>query len=673
MFSKEVLAVREIHPGELQVFLEEFRENLETMEDLVIHLEKRGQDPEVLGALFRHAHTLKGSSGTLGFRAMADLTHRMEDVLDKARSGVRELDHDAVSVLLEGIDCLRDLEAELEKGHFSDEVPLSVLEVIGRLDVFASGVSAMESALGALEVDLELLEEAWREGLSAWELEVAVDQRSGMPSVRCFQVLMSLGQVGEVAHSVPSLDEIEGDGTFDSLRVLVVSGEPEERIRKAVSSIDEVQVEGLRKVTIDDNHAPTRTAKPEAEGNTKSHFRTVRVGVDVLDNLMNLVGELVIDRSRLHEVQMRLEAGAGDGDSLRELSLTAGHLGRIATELQEEIMRARMLSVEVLFRKFPRMMRDLAAGFGKEVDLVMEGQDTELDRSMLEEISDPLVHILRNAVDHGIETPEERSAEGKPRAGLVKVWAEHKEEHVVIAIEDDGRGLDRQKILQSAIKKGIVSEDAASNLGDAETFGLIFQPGFSTATRVTEVSGRGVGLDVVKRNLERLNGTVEVAGFPGKGTRFTLRLPLTLAIIRALLVRLGEETYAIPISTVIETQNLGRDAIRTIRGHEVVDVRGRVTPLFRLANLLGQEGSEVSSDPFIVVVWVGGQTAALLVDALDGEQEVVIKTLGHPVKSCVGISGATILGQGRVALILDVVSLLETEILGCEAPRAHAV
>jgi len=664
--------VREVDEAELKVFAEEFRENLEAMEDLIISLERDNGDPETLGSLFRHAHTLKGSSATLGFKAMAELTHKMEDVLDKARGGSLCLDHTVVGLLLEGVDCLRDMEGQLEASEaLDDEVPVHVQDIIERLEELATEDREASTGFPSLQVDPGQLEEAHRDGLQAWDVSVQVSSECGLPSVRCFQVLMALGQAGEVVASVPTLEDIEGEALSDRLQAIVFSSEGDEAIRAAVLSVPEVSVVRVARL---DRVAPglVPAAKPRTEPGSRSRFRTVRVGVDVLDNLMNLVGELVIDRARLNEIQERFLEGDLN-DSLRELSMTTGHLGRLATELQEEIMRARMLPVEALFRKFPRMVRDLAASVGKEIDFVMEGQDTELDRSMMEEISDPLIHILRNAVDHGIEPPSLREAQGKPARGRIRVSAEHREEHVVISVQDDGRGLDRQAIQAAAVSKGLVSEEAAAKLEDSEVFDLLFTPGFSTASKVTEVSGRGVGLDVVKKNVERLNGSVQVYSRPGEGSRFTLRLPLTLAIIRALLVRVEHEVYAIPLSSVVETQDLDKRCISTIQGREVITIRDRVLPLFRLANLVGSGQRPAPGGPaFVVVVWVGGRQAALLLDHLEGEQEVVIKTLGHPVRNCPGISGATILGQGKVAMILDVSGLLQASMRRHDAGAAMA-
>lgn len=412
--------------------------------------------------------------------------------------------------------------------------------------------------------------------------------------------------------------------------------------------------------------APT-SAAPEAErpqARTSTMAQTVRVDVARLDTLLNLVGELVIDRTRIAQLGREFEARFHHDELIDSLLETAGHIGRITDELQEHIMKARMLPIEQVFNRFPRMVRDLAQKFGKEVRLIMEGQETELDRSVIEIISDPLIHMLRNSVDHGIEPPDEREAKGKPRQGTIRLSARHEENYILIEIEDDGKGIDPSKLRQVAVQKGVLSQEAAERLSDREAINLIFTPGFSTAQQITEVSGRGVGMDIVRSNIQRVGGIVEVDSVPGKGTRFSIRLPLTLAIIRALLVSIAEQVYALPLSSVLETLKVHPEQIQFVAGQPAIVLRGRTLPLISLkAHFYGsiwKEDLTQSSQPmFIVVVGLGEKQLGLVVSRLIGEQEIVIKSLSRHLGDISGFSGATILGDGKVALIVEIAELFQ--------------
>jgi two-component system chemotaxis sensor kinase CheA len=376
---------------------------------------------------------------------------------------------------------------------------------------------------------------------------------------------------------------------------------------------------------------------------------------------MNLVGELVIDRTRLTQIVGTLEGHNQVGDVAQDLGRASAHIGRVTTELQERIMRARMLPVENLFKKFPRMMRDLSIKAGKEMDFVIRGEETELDRSVIEEIGDPLMHLLRNAVDHAIESPEERVRAGKSARGTVFLEASQQENQIVVVVRDDGRGIDPEKIRNHAIRKGILTAESAKRLSEAEVIDLIFGAGFSTAEKVSDISGRGVGMDVVRKNIEKLNGIIEIDTRVGQGAEFRIRLPLTLAIIRALLVEVDREVLAIPLSSVTETHRIPLAEIQTVNRREVITLRGKVHPLLRLVDLLGFsiEGKESQDYVLVVIVNLGGKQVGIAVDSLVGEQEVVIKSLGGFLGEIPGLSGATILGDGNVAIILDVPSLVK--------------
>ncbi len=519
-----------------------------------------------------------------------------------------------------------------------------------------------------------------------------------MLSVRAFQALLALDQLGEVLESIPSREVIESDEEIEgNLRVVVLSPDSAENIRGtllAISDLREVQVMSVENelttptsrpptnpeaVAITANmvevkaQAPTETLVPPVPvaqppqtappgGNTtevrRSH--TIRVDTELLDNLMNLVGELVIDRTRLIQLVGGLSSASLEETS-KELTNTASHIARISNLLQEEVMKVRMVPIETLFKKFPRMVRDLSQRFQKEIDFVIEGQDTELDRQVSEEMSDPLIHLLRNAVDHGVEEPTVRERAGKPKVGTIRLGARQEENQIIISVQDDGAGINPEKVIKSAVESGMLTQEAAARLQPKEAINLIFAAGLSTAGKVSEVSGRGVGMDVVKNNIQRLNGTVEVFTREGAGSEFRIRLPLTLAILRALLVRVGEATYAIPLSAVTEAIRIDPRTVYTVNRQPVVKVRNKVLPLVNLGHSFG---SQTEPHPFAVLVQTGGERFGLAVDALVGEQEIVIKGLGKFLGDILnrhgnpGLSGATILGNGRVALILDLAGIL---------------
>ncbi|MFQ5570357.1 MAG: chemotaxis protein CheA, partial [Rhodothermales bacterium] len=407
------------------------------------------------------------------------------------------------------------------------------------------------------------------------------------------------------------------------------------------------------------------------------HAETIRVEVERLDSLMDLVGELVLGRNRLLQIVSDLKTTRDTDDLLRELADTNSQVDFITTELQTAVMHTRMVQIGRVFNKFPRVVRDLAKEFNKKVDLIIEGEETELDKSLVEEISDPLVHLIRNAADHGIEQPDVRMAAGKPARGQIRLTAAHEGNHVVIEIEDDGAGINVEKVKQKALEKGLVTEKEAAEMSRSQAFELVLQPGFSTAQQVSQVSGRGVGMDVVKTNISRLNGTIDIDSTEGKGTRFTLKLPLTLAIIQSLLVRVGaNETFAIPLHSVVEVVGLNKDVVSTIRGREVIQLREQVLPLLRVGEVLNVEGYERSSDrSFAVIVGIAHHRLGLVVDALTGQKEIVIKPLGSYLKKVSGIAGSTILGDGRVVMILDVGELIRMETnkrRSSRTPRAEA-
>ncbi len=704
---------------DIKVFLDEADEMLQLMETDILKLEKEPNNPEYLQEIFRAAHTLKGSSATLGHKKMAEVTHSMENVLDKLRKGKLAVSGAVVDTLFACLDVLKAFKQEIASGEESSVTTGAILARLAGVDdsqapaaAPSQGAAAPDQApgapagmpgLGAAE-EAKLTSGRGRNLTSYWAL-VMIDKNAAMPAVRAFQVLLAVGDLGELVRSWPTQEEVEEDKVGEELKLVFLSGQPLEKIQAALGAVPDTRVAELTPFAAvaapatasDGPHdlvaAAVAMAEPallagdasaqsragngagaQSKAAAKSSARTVRVDVEVLDNLMSLVGELVIDRTRLEQVRAQLEMER-DGDELTQtMSQSLAHIGRITSDLQEEIQRARMLPVDNLFKKFPRMVRDTAQKAGKEVEFVVLGEETELDRSVIEEIGDPLMHLLRNAVDHGVEPPMDRLRSGKPAKGTVTLEAFHEENHIIISVRDDGRGLDPVKLKASAVRKGLLTEDAARRLSDQEAVNLIWAPGFSTAEKVSDISGRGVGLDVVHKNIEKLNGSVEIKSQIGKGTEFRVKLPLTLAIIRSLQVQVLDTTYCIPLGSVVETDRIPASEIQTVRQREVIVKRGDVLPLVRLTEAFQLErpaDSEVPEELFVVIVSVLGRQIGIVVDSLIGEGEVVIKPLGKFIGDIPGVSGATIMGDGDVAIILDISSLINT--VQAEANRFEAV
>ncbi len=661
----------------LGMFLEEAEEQVETFDDGLLRLEEKPDDSELLQEIFRAAHSLKSSSAAMGFASMSRLCHASENVLDKFRSGAMRPDTEVIDALLAAVDALKTMKETIRAGG-GDE--LDVVEVIGALERAAD-----EGGAGAQGGGKEAKSRAsgLEDGLSCEEgrrVIVRLSADCGMPAVRWEMAVEALASVGRVIRCEPSEDEVRA-GRLGREFTLVAAEAEEAAIREALGRISEVEsVEvcgaeeegsglgsGVKRKAADERAVDVG---PSGRGKSTSELGamarrgepTVRVSVARLDSMMNLVGELVIDRTRLVQLGMDLGARHGGGDLGQGLRETCQRMARTVSDLQEEVMKARMLPIAQLFRRFPRMVRDLAHKMDKEVELILEGEETELDRSVIEEMVDPLGHLLRNAVDHGVEAPEERARAGKPRKGRIILAARQEENHIIIEITDDGAGIDVEKLKDSAMRKGILSESAAASISETEALQLVFSSGLSTSKCVSEVSGRGVGMDVVKTNVQQLRGRVQIQSRPGVGTTMVVRLPLTLAISQALLVKCGEETIAIPLVYVVETTRVARDALRSIRRRLVITFRGRVLPVVDLRKALEGDdaGIEVSEKLIrIVVARSGEQDVGMIVDHLVGEQEIVLKSLGSMLGDIAGLSGATILGDGTVALVLDVSSLMD--------------
>lgn len=681
--------------AEISVFLDELEEKIQVLSDGFLRLEKEGSDPQVLQEIFRAAHTVKGSSGVMGYDRMSRLTHEMENLFDLLRQGRLEITEGMIDVLFEALDTLKALRDEIT----GQSGPVEIEGVIEKIQRFVAGgerrkagrspatdpgpgITPAQGIQNLTEVEKEVIHEAYIRGQHAYRIQVTVDSQCQMKSVRAFLVFQTLYECGEIIKALPPAEQLQEGEYDDTFEVILLTAEDIGRIRHLLMTISEIVSVVVEPVVLSegrvqdfaaddsaekqsDRKQPAeepagKAGRPlqvrEGEGPSKQ-VKTVRIDVEKLDNLMNLVGELVIDRTRLDRLAEIFKGRCGSDDLVEVLDEISNHLGQLTNSLQEQIMKARMLPVAQVFNRFPRMVRDLAHKLGKEIEFVIEGKETELDRNVIEVIGDPLIHLLRNAVDHGIEPPDERVAAGKPRTGTIRLKAFHEENHIVIFIEDDGRGMNVEKIRSRAVEKGLVDPETAARLTDREVLDFIFTPGFSLADRVTDLSGRGVGMDVVRKQIGQINGCVELATALGKGTRLTIKLPLTLAIIRALMVQVDKQVYALPLVNVMETIRIAPGAVQKVRQSEVIIVRGRALPLLWLAEAFGSQRKEATR-VYVVIVGVGSQRLGVAVERLLGEQEIVIKSLGNYLGRVPGISGATILGDGAVALIVDVRGLV---------------
>jgi len=672
----------DITAEDLKVFLEEADEQLQLLDEDIIRLEKEEGNEALLQEIFRAAHTLKGSSAMVGHSRMSGLAHAMESVLDRVRKGTLSPDSGVIDALLHSLDGLRVLKGELtSSGEGEYDISIMVAELEASME--GEGGSAVSQGLeekgGSLvldEEDKERLNTAVSAGQLAFEVHVDLEKDSPWTAVRCFQVLAELSQVGEVIQSTPSMKEIEEEKVGSTLELVLSSFQAEEQLRSAVESVSDIQsvkigaydAEEAEQAEEKAAESVQGTGKKEGQGSqtqgVQAHqSQTVRIDVDRLDSMMNMIGELVIATSRIVQIGKSLELKYRGEDMVHELSRSSSQTAKVVNELQEDIMRIRMLPVGTVFSGFPRMIRDLAQKSKKKVDFIMDGQETGIDRTVIEHIRDPLVHLLRNAVDHGIETWEERRSLGKPETATLRLEAYHEESHIAITVEDDGKGIDAGAIRESAVRKGFISAEEASRLSDEEAVDLIFGSGLSTKEQATDVSGRGVGLDIVRKNIEALNGYVTVDTRVGVGTKFTLRLPLTLATLDSLLITCSNALYAIPVVNVWETVRITPKDIHRVGGREVIRLRGSVLLLLRLSELFGLEVGEGESGSGlmnIVIVRAGDKQVGIAVETLVGKQEIVVKSLDDNLGKVVGIAGASILGDGQVALIIDVPSLIES-------------
>jgi len=629
----------------LQDFLVESFELVEKLDEDLVELENTPEDLELLNGIFRVAHTVKGASSFLNFDVLTHLTHHMEDVLNKARHGDLIITPDIMDVVLESIDLMKALLNTIR--DTSGDAGIDVSACVARLDKVSGGDGEVETVTASAPAQEEVVEEApveedldydsmSDEDVEA-EIERLLNQRQDEDKAKRAAKIAAGEKVPEAP---PTPTENES------------ASEPEPKAKPAPVP---TPAPVAKKEEQDDAKAaaPAKRAPATVE-------QTIRVDVKRLDHLMNLIGELVLAKNRLIKINDDVEERYEGEEFLEELNQVVSIVSLVTTDLQIAVMKTRMLPIGKVFNKFPRMIRDLTRELNKKIELEISGEDTELDKSIVEEIGDPLVHIIRNSCDHGIETPDIRLAAGKSETGTIALKAYNEGNQIVIQIDDDGKGLDASMLKNKAFEKGLISEKEADNMSDKEAFTLIMKPGFSTAAAVTNVSGRGVGMDVVKTNIEKVNGIIDIESEMGQGSSMKLKIPLTLAIIQALLVGVQEEYYAIPLASVLETVRISTDEIYTVEGRSVMRLRDEVLSLVHIGDIFEVERIlDASEHAYVVVLGLGTQKLGLIVDTLVGQEEIVIKSLGDYLKGIEGIAGATIRGDGGVTLIVDVVALMQ--------------
>lgn len=682
----------------LDIFVEESREHLQSLSSSLLELEKNPSDKGVLNEIFRVAHTLKGMSGTMGYTRMQGLTHHMEDVLDALRNDRILVNSDIVDVLFKCLDALENyVNTIVSTGEEGNEEYKDVIDALADIlkkggvpsktakasfkaqpsDNGPDGTENAEKTTGSEnglvelnEYDINVIKKAFETGMNVFQIHVELDKGCLLKAARAFIVFQILEKNSDVIKSIPKVEDIE-DERFDfEFTVVVISSNNKEFFEKEINSVAEIAAVQVLPITAEmlglnakeiqaEAEKSNEEAKHEAEnGNaqqgTEQHKRmqktgkTVRVDIERLDVLMNLVSELIIIKNGLDN-----QVSAKDNSAWSE---SIEYLERVTTNLHDAVMKVRMVPVEAVFNRFPRMIRDISRELGKDIELKMSGEETELDRTVIDEIGDPLIHILRNSADHGIETREERIKRNKPPVGSIYLRAYQDGNNVVIEVEDDGQGIDIAKVRKKIVERGLETPDIVESLSEKEIINYLFRPNFSTADKITDISGRGVGLDVVKTKIESLGGTVEVETHWGYGSKFIIRLPLTLAIIQALLVRIGSEKYALPLSSIREIDNIKFSDVKMVRNREVILLRDMIIPLVRLNEVLGVKDAipdEQKKYLTVVIVKKGDKLSAFSVDSLIGQQEIVIKSLGKIMQGIKCVAGATILGDGNVALIVD--------------------
>lgn len=694
----------------LEIFIDETSEHIQSLSDNIMALESEPDNKDVVNEIFRAAHSLKGMAGTMGFKRMQHVTHDMENVFQEVRNDTIKVDSDMIDLLFQCLDAIEGYLAIIKET--SDEGTNDNEAIIQKLNGFlksaeegsgtagaepaesAAASSGAKSQVGAkrfLELHLEekdkkSLQEAFNAGRSVYGMTIYIRKDCLLKAARAFLVFKAVEEFAEIIVNVPSAQDIEDEKFDDDFSIFFTTEEPLEKIveaARAVSEIDDVAAEAVTEELIEQSAEETAPAEVQAAENAPAAApaaapqkmasgsgaaapkkqagkpvtsRTVRVDIEKLDALMNQVSELIIAKNSL----VSLSSSSGSGMQNQTYQEQIEYLERITTGLHESVMKVRMVPIESVVNKFPRMIRDLSRKLNKKMELIMTGEETELDRTVVDQIGDPLQHLLRNSADHGLESDEIRAQRGKPEVGTITLNAFQEGNNVIIQVGDDGNGIDTESVKAKAIERGLVSPEQAENLSQKDIIDFLFMPSFSMAKQITDVSGRGVGLDVVKSNIEALGGDVEVKSVYGEGSVFTVRLPLTLAIIQALMVVIGEEKYAISLGSIVSIEDIPVTDIKSVEAKEVINMRGTVIPIIRLNQLLDIDPPEVEPESLtIVIISKGEKQVGLVVDDLMGQQEIVIKSLGSFINNSTKIiSGATILGDGEIALILDVNTLM---------------
>ncbi|MBS4539868.1 chemotaxis protein CheA [Clostridium sp. D2Q-11] len=661
----------------IDIFIEESNEHLQSMNECLLKLENEPENTELLNEIFRVSHTIKGMSATMGYEKMASLTHEMENLLQELRSDKISINTDIIDILFECFDKLEQYTKNVAEQ--SNEGEIEVSNLIVKLNSILNDndkliIADYTSDTGVKNIDyyiLNILKEAMKKNMKGYRITVEIDEKCMLKAARAFIVFNTLEEYSEIIKSEPSTEDIEDENFDNKFEVLIITENSVEEINKELTQISEIKsilIEELEESSINADYDQDYKEKTIKKDNLEEFKevsadkiekkkktvnnkvgKTVRVDIERLDNLMNLVSELIIIKTRMEDI--------GDNNSKQSMNEATEYLERITTNLHDAVMKVRMVPIERVFNRFPRMVRDLSKELGKDINLKMSGEDTEVDRTVIDEIGDPLIHLIRNSIDHGIETPDKRKLLGKEAEGTVFLKAYPDGNNVVIEVQDNGSGINIDKVKQKAIENNVITEEQANQMDDKEVPELLFMPGFSTADEITDISGRGVGLDVVKSKINSIGGIVEVETKKEEYTKFTIRIPLTLAIIQALLIKLSNEIYAIPLSSIKEITTIKTEDIRKVQNQEVILYRNKTLPIIRLSSILDTKTNLNKKELITVIVKKGEKEAGFIVDELLGQQEIVIKSLGKYLSNVKYLAGATILGNGNISLILDVNSL----------------
>jgi len=660
------------------MFFDESREYIQMLNEGVLALENNPEDSEIINTIFRAAHSLKGMAATMGFDSLTELTHKVQYILDRVRNDELKIETELIDLLFSGLDHIEDLVAQIKE---TGEEQKDVKDYLDQLEAYTAGNNGSKDTtedkseekenekaknenkkeideIKLNKKDIDMIKSNLGEDDLIYQIKITIDEDSALKSARGYMVVKKAKSLGYFIKSVPEEAEIkDGEKEIDQIKLVILSHEESKDIKKEIKDISDINKVRVtkREVTLkeedEDKSKKKKKSKKKSSSSGMSSFQTsstVRVDIEKLDKLMNMVGELLINKTRLES--LGIEKGQAK-DILTQLD-------RVTMELHYNVMQIRMVPVKHTFNRFPRMIRDISKDLNKEINFMMEGEETELDRSIIDELSDPLTHLLRNSVDHGIENPEVREEKGKDREGTISLRAYQKGSEIIIEVEDDGAGIDEDKLVEKAVEKDVITESEAKDMDKHDKLQLMFAAGLSTSEEVSDVSGRGVGMDVVKKTVENLDGQIYIDSEVDKGTKITISLPLTLAITEALMLKVNEEVFALPLNSINETMRISHDDIKKINGEEVISFRDKTIPLLDSRAKLNMEYDEDrykdAEEISVVVVNSSGKLVALKVDELLHQQEIVIKSLSEYLDNVKNISGATIIGDGEVALILDV-------------------